>query len=99
PDKMCFWSTATRSGIQKHILSGTQISFGIPSGIPEISTIRAYTYTRITNGTVRAGHVKLANFTPALFALCSMEYWVCLLSVCYLFAICLLSVCYSPACH
>ncbi|MDI5829651.1 inositol phosphate phosphatase SopB, partial [Salmonella enterica subsp. enterica serovar Kentucky] len=42
-----------------------QISFGIPSGIPEISTIRAYTYTRITNGTVRAGHVKLANFTPA----------------------------------
>ncbi|MDI5829891.1 hypothetical protein MJN51_41500, partial [Salmonella enterica subsp. enterica serovar Kentucky] len=42
---------------QKHILSGTQISFGIPSGIPEISTIRAYTYTRITNGTVRAGHV------------------------------------------
>lgn len=80
--------------LQKHILSGTQISFGIPSGIPEISTIRAYTYTRITNGTVRAGHVKLANFTPALFALCSMEYWVCLLSVCYLFATCLLSVCY-----
>ncbi len=25
--------------LQKHILSGTQISFGIPSGFPEISTL------------------------------------------------------------
>ncbi|MDI4745926.1 hypothetical protein MJL33_30400, partial [Salmonella enterica subsp. enterica serovar Kentucky] len=47
--------------LQKHILSGTQISFGIPSGIPEISTIRAYTYTRITNGTVRCKVAQTAS--------------------------------------
>lgn len=80
--------------LQKHILSGIQISFGIPSDFPEISILYAYTYTRITNGTVRAGHVKLANFTSALFAFCSTAYWVCLLSVCYLSATCLLPVCY-----
>ncbi|HFG0025986.1 TPA: hypothetical protein ACNEIY_005030, partial [Escherichia coli] len=60
--------------LQKHILSGTQISFGIPSGFPEISTLHTYTHTRIINGRIRAGYVKWDHFTPALFALCSMEY-------------------------
>lgn len=71
--------------LQKHILSGTQISFGIPSGFPEISTLHAYTHTRITNGRIRAGHVKLANFTPALFAFCSMWYfgWLVQISAIY----------------
>ncbi|MDI5424914.1 C40 family peptidase, partial [Salmonella enterica subsp. enterica serovar Kentucky] len=46
----CFWMPLRVAVLQKHILSGTQISFGIPSGIPEISTIRAYTYTSPRSG-------------------------------------------------
>lgn len=35
--------------LQKHILSGTQISFGIPSGFPEISTLHTYTNNQRQN--------------------------------------------------
>ena len=52
PELVIFFD-AVCGGTQKHILSGTQISFGIPSGFPEISTLHVHTYTRITSGKVR----------------------------------------------
>lgn len=48
--------------LQKHILSGTQISFGIPSDSREISTLHVYMHTRLSSDPASAGLLLFSLF-------------------------------------